>query len=71
MQNMPDYAQMMRIMQSPEGQRLMVLLRNTDSAALDSAVSSAQSGDMEAARSALSQILNTPEVRALLKQLGR
>lgn len=71
MQNMPDYAQMMRIMQSPEGQRLMALLRNTDSAALDSAVSSAQSGDMEAARSALSQILNTPEVRALLKQLGR
>ena len=71
MQNMPDYAQMMRIMQSPEGQRLMVLLRNTDSAALDSAVSSAQSGDMEAARSALSQILNTPEVRGLLKQLGR
>ena len=71
MQNMPDYAQMLRIMQSPEGQRLMALLRNTDSAALDSAVSSAQSGDMEAARSALSQILNTPEVRALLKQLGR
>lgn len=71
MQNMPDYAQMMRIMQSPEGQRLMALLRNTNSAALDSAVSSAQSGDMEAARSALSQILNTPEVRALLKQLGR
>lgn len=71
MQNMPDYAQMMRIMQSPEGQRLMALLRNTDSATLDSAVSSAQSGDMEAARSALSQILNTPEVRALLKQLGR
>ena len=71
MQNMPDYAQMMRIMQSPEGQRLMALLHNTDSAALDSAVSSAQSGDMEAARSALSQILNTPEVRALLKQLGR
>lgn len=71
MQNMPDYAQMMRIAGSPEGQKLIALLRNTDSAALNAAVSSAQSGDLEAARTSLTQILNTPEVRALLKQLGR
>lgn len=71
MQNMPDYAQLMRIASSPEGQKLIALLRNTDSTALSAAVISAQNGDLDAARSSLSKILNTPEARALLDQLGR
>lgn len=71
MQNMPDYAQLMRIAGSPEGQKLLTLLRNADSAALNAAVNNAQNGNLEAARSSLSEILNTPEARALLNQLGR
>lgn len=71
MQNMPDFTDMMRMVQTPEGRKLMALLQNADTNVLNSAMASARSGDYNAAKEALSGILSTPEALALLKQLGR
>ena len=71
MQSMPDFSEMLRIAQTPEGRRLIALLQNADSATLNSALSSAKSGDYGSAKNALSNILSTPEAQELLKQLGR
>ena len=49
----------------------MALLQNADSQTLNTAMSSAKSGDYHAAKEALSGILSTPEAQALLNQLGR
>lgn len=70
MENMPDYSDIIRFAQSPEGRRLIAMLRQTDSGALDRAVGAAKTGDYTGAQSALSGILNTPEARELLKKLG-
>ena len=69
MQNMPDFTQIMRLAKSPEGQKLIAMLQNTDSAAINSAVKRAQTGDYDGARSALSSLLERPEILQLLKQL--
>lgn len=71
MQNMPDFTDMMRIIQTPEGRKLMAMLQNADANVLHTAMTSAKSGDYNAAKGALSSILSTPEAQALLKQLGR
>lgn len=71
MQNMPDFTDMMRMVQTPEGRKLMALLQNADTNVLNAAMASARSGDYNAAKEALSGILSTPEALALLKQLGR
>lgn len=49
--------------QSPEGQKL---LQNVDTAALEKA---ARSGDMDAMKGMLSQILASPEGKALARQV--
>lgn len=69
MQNMPDFTQIMRLAKSPEGQKLIAMLQNTDSAAINSAVKRAQTGDYDGVKSALSSLLERPEILQLLKQL--
>lgn len=69
MQNMPDYAAVMQLIKSPEGQKLIAMLQQTDSAAVSTAMKSAQKGDYSGAKTALSSLLDSPEVRKLLKQL--
>lgn len=71
MQNMPDFTDMMRLVQTPEGRKLMAMLQNADANVLHTAMISAKSGDYNAAKETLSGILSTPEAQALLKQLGR
>lgn len=71
MQTMPDFSELIRIVQTPEGRKLLSLLQSTDSQTLSRAMSSAKSGDYNGAKEALSDILNTPEAQALLNQLGR
>ena len=71
MQTMPDFSDMMRLIQTPEGRKLVALLQNADSQTLNTAMSSAKSGDYHAAKEALSGILSTPEAQALLNQLRR
>lgn len=61
----------MRLAQSPAGQQLLEALRQTDAGALNKAAAQAGSGDMEQAKQTLSALLSSPEVKALLEQLGR
>lgn len=70
MQNMPDYSQIIRYAQSPEGKKLLTMLQKADSADLNRVVDAAKNGDYTAAHSALSGLLNNPEAQALLNQLG-
>ena len=71
MQNMPDFSDVMRLLQTPEGQRLLSILQSADSHVISAAISSAKAGDYEAAKKALSGVLSTPEAQALIDQLGR
>lgn len=71
MQNMPDFSEVMRLAQTPEGRQLISLLQNSDSEALRAALSSAKEGNFDQAKNTLSGILSTPEAQALMKQFGR
>ena len=55
---------------SPTGRQLLTLLQQSDSAALQKAVTSAAAGDYESAKLALGSLAASPEVRQLLQQLG-
>ena len=70
MQTMPDYSDIIRFAQSPEGRKLLAMLKSADGAALDKAVSSAKTGDLSGAQAALSSVLTDPKAQELLKQLG-
>ena len=71
MQNMPDFSDIMRLAQSPEGRKLIAMLQSADTIVLNTALSSAQAGDYNTAKEALSGILSTPEAQALLNKMGR
>lgn len=60
-----------QIAQSPAGQQLMELLRNTDPQALNRASAQAGTGDFSGALASLSALLSSDEVKKLLNQLGR
>ena len=55
---------------SPEGQELLSLLKKADSAQLQTAMQQAAAGNLEDAKKALAPLLNSPQIQALLKQLG-
>ena len=69
MQPMPDMAELLKIAQSPAGQKLLTMLRASNGSDLNSIASAAASGDLEGAKQQLSAVLNTKEVQELLKQL--
>ena len=54
------------LLRSPEAQQLRQLLSRGDSRSLDAAASAARSGDGNAARAALSPLLDNPEAAELL-----
>lgn len=60
----------MRLAQSPAGKELIATLRRADNAQLQAAASQAAAGDYESAKKALLPLLNSPEIQALMKQLG-
>ena len=69
MQSMPDMAELLKIAQSPAGQKLLTMLRASNGADLSRITSAAASGDLESAKQQLSGILNSKEARELLQQL--
>ena len=71
MQSMPDMTELLKIAQSPAGQKLLTLLRASNGTDLNSITSAAVSGNLEAAKQQLSGILNNKEVQELLKQLEK
>lgn len=60
----------LRLANSPAGQQLLALLRETDSARLEQAAAEASSGDYTKASKTLGSLLSSPEIQKLLKELG-
>lgn len=58
-----------QLAQSPAGQQLLALLRQSDANAIDKAVSQVSSGDFSQVAQTLSPLLESEDVKKLLKQL--
>lgn len=69
MQQSPDFAQLLKLAQSPAGQQLLAMLQRSGDEDLQNAVAKASSGDYREAKRTLSALLSTPEAQALLKQM--
>ena len=61
----------MRIAATPQGQQLIAALKKNSGSDLQDALAKARSGDYTEAKKAISALMDTPEVKALLEQLGR
>lgn len=59
-----------RLAASPAGQELLSLLKKADGSQLQAAAQQAAAGNMEDAKKSLAPLLNSPQIQALLKQLG-
>lgn len=59
-----------RMAKTPAGQQLIAMLQQQNDPNLQKAVNSASAGDYSGAKTALSSMLENPEIAALLKQLG-
>lgn len=74
MQNQPnanDVKKAMELASTQEGKQLMELLKQQDNGQIRQALALSSAGDYEAAAGKVSQLLNTPEIRRLLQNLGR
>ena len=60
----------MRLANTPAGQQLIKLLQQQGGADFQSAMSSAAQGNYDQAKKALSALMDSPEIMALLNQLG-
>lgn len=72
---MGEYDQAMqdaiRLAQSPAGQQLLAMLQRSNGPQLRQAMAKAAAGEYEQAKLALSSLMDTPEAKQLLEQLGR
>ena len=59
-----------RMANSPLGQQLLAMLQESDNQRLQEATRQAQNGNFEDAKKALEPLLRSPQIQALLKQLG-
>lgn len=64
-----DLNQLMKLAQSPAGQKLLQLLQQQGGTQLRSAAQKASAGDYAQAKQMLSGLLNTPEAKQLLQAL--
>ena len=64
----PDFAALIKIAQSPAGQKLLSMLRSSGTD-LDRIASAAASGNLEEAKQSLSSMLSSREAQELLRQL--
>lgn len=71
MQSMPDITALLKIAQSPAGQKLLAMLKADPAADLDSVAAAAASGNLEAAKQKISAMLSSKEARELLQQLEK
>ena len=70
MQQPNDFSELLQLAQSPAGQQLIALLQKNGGDTLQSAISKASAGDYTQAQKTISKLLDTPEARQLLQQLG-
>lgn len=71
MQSMPDLAALLKIAQSPAGQKLLTMLQSQNPGELNSIAAAATSGNLETARQMASALLSSKEAQELLKQLEK
>lgn len=73
MQNQNDRSMqdILRFARSPEGKKLIHSLQQKGGDELQQAISKASAGDYSQAKQAITALLDTPEARKLLEQLGR
>ena len=69
MEPIPDLAALMKIAQSPAGQKLLSMLQSSNAGELQHIASTAAAGNLEEAKQKISSLLNSKEARELLKQL--
>lgn len=62
--------QLQRILSTPEGKRLLALLRQDGGTALRQAAAACQAGDTQGAQRILQPMVQTPEAEELLKKLN-
>ena len=63
-------ADAMRLAQTPAGQQLIALLQQQGSVDMQQALNQAASGNYQLAKEQLLPLLQSPQIQALLKQLG-
>ena len=61
----------LRLAKSEAGQQLFAALRSRDSTAMDRAIEQAAAGDYAQIKDTLSELLASPEIKAMLEQMGR
>ena len=71
MQQMPDMAALLKIAQSPAGQKLLAMLQSKSHEDLDSIAAAAASGNLEEAKKKLSKMLSDQNTQDLLSQLEK
>lgn len=71
MQPMPDITALLKIAQSPAGQKLLAMLKADPGWDPEGLASAAASGNLEEARKKLSGTLNSKEAQQLLQQLEK
>ncbi len=59
-----------RLASSPAGRELFALLRQSHGAELEEAMAQAAAGDYDRAQKGLAQLLESPQVQALVQALG-
>ena len=60
----------LRLSNSDAGQRLLAILKQSDSTQMHQAMDQVSAGNYDDAQKTLSSLLNSPEIQALLKELG-
>ena len=60
----------LRLAKRPAGQQLLAMLRQADSGQLQQAVQQANAGNYTSAQQTLQSLLDDPQVKLLLQQLG-
>lgn len=61
----------LRLAKSDVGQQLFAALRKQNGTAIDAAMEQAAAGDYTQVKDTLSSLLASPEVKAMLEQMGR
>ena len=70
MQQPTDLSKLMQLARSQAGQLLIALLQQNGGEALQNALTKASAGDYSQAQQTLSQLLEDPQAKQLLSQLG-
>ena len=61
----------MRFAGTPAGQQLLNMLQQSNNPALQQAMQKAAEGDFQQAKQAMSALLQDPQIKKLLEQMGR